>query len=237
MSRRAIAVSVALVAVVGVVLHMTGLAGTVRFAVQSELSAMTENWDPNGYRSRYEQVAAQLNRVVSQQVNAEQAVHDARFYRAFLGLREVAPSFRFCEARVIAVTDTRVEIDRGRVDGLRGGEAVLTSVGVYGVIGDVGLNRAEVLALGSPDVMVSVLNARTDEVGTLNGTVVKVERDSQAAAGDVWITTGFGGRFPRGLLVGRTQAVTVDADGMFASAALIPFAVREGRMMIVYAET
>lgn len=236
MSRRAIAIAAALVLVTGVILHVTGLAGTVRFAVQGRLSAMTENWDPNGYRERYEQAAAQLKQALSQQTEAEQAIHDARFYRAFLGLKEVAPTFVFCEARVIALDGDRIVVDRGRVDGVCGGQAVLTAVGVYGVIGDVGLNHAEVLPLGTSGVTVSVLNARTDEVGTLSGQAVKTERDSTANAGDVWVTTGFGGRFPRGLLVGRTEAVTADADGMFTSAVLTPFAVREGRMMIVYAE-
>ncbi len=227
----------ALAVAVGVVLRMTGLAGTLLTPLQEGVTAavqwVTERVDLGGYRERYEALQAELDDLRRQLTEQEDAVHTAAFYRQFLALKETRPDFLLCEARVIAAEVNSFTLNVGTVDGVAGGEPVMTAAGLVGVVAEAGLNWARVHTLSHEAVTVSVTCSRTGETAEMSGGVVRLSRDSKASAGDRVMTSGYGGTYPRGLLIGELGTVTADSGGLLQTAAVRLFAEREERVMVV----
>ncbi len=227
----------ALAAAVGVILRMTGLAGTLLTPLQEGVTAaaewVTERVDPGGYRARYEALQAEISALRLQLTEQEDAVHTAAFYRQFLELKEVRPSLDLREARVIAAKADSFTVNVGTVDGLAGGEPVITAAGLVGVVAEAGLNWARVHTLSHEAVTVSVTCARTAETAEMSGGAVSLSRDSKAVAGDCVMTSGYGGTVPRGLLIGELETVTADGGGLVRIAAVRLFAKREERVMVI----
>lgn len=227
----------ALAVALGVVLRLTGLAGTLLSPLQEGVTAaanwVSERVDFGGYRARCAALQAEISALRLQLTEQEDAVHTAAFYRAFLGLKETRPSVSFCEARVIAAERDSFTLNVGTLDGLAGGEPVMTASGLVGVVAQTGLNWAQVHTLSHAAVTVSVVCSRTAESAEMNGGAVKLSRDSQAIAGDRVMTSGYGGKYPRGLLIGELETVTADSGGLSKSAAVRLFAEREELVMVI----
>ena len=227
----------ALAVVLGVVLRVTGLAGTLLTPLQEGVTAavqwVTERVDPGGYRARCEALQTELNDLRRQVTEQQDAVHTAAFYRQFLALKETRPTLELCEARVIAAKTDRFTVNVGTLDGLAGGEPVITAAGLVGVVAEAGLNWAQVHTLSHEGVTVSVTCARTAETAEMSGGTVSLSRDGKAKSGDLVMTSGYGGRYPRGLLVGELETVTADSGGLIRSAAVRFFAEREECVMVV----
>ena len=105
-----------------------------------------------------------------------------------------------------------VQIDLGSRDNIRTNMPVLTSEGLVGRIQSVGLTRSQVLLLGDPNCRVA---ARVDDAtrdtgviipsGTLESDYVELtflSRNANLKPGQVVRTSGNGGIFPKGILIG-----------------------------------
>lgn len=222
---------------VGVVLRVTGLAGTLLTPLQEGVTGavqwVAERMDPGGYRARCEELQAEISALRLQLTEQEDAVHTAAFYRQFLALKEMRPSLELCEARVIAAKADSFTLNVGTLDGIAGGEPVVTAAGLVGVVAEAGLNWARVHMLSHEAVTVSVTCSRTGETAEMRGGTVWLSRDSRTVAGDRVMTSGYGGTVPRGLLIGELQAVTADSGGLVHVAAVCLYAEREERVMVV----
>lgn len=121
-------------------------------------------------------------------------------------------------ARVVAVDPANwwrtVRIDRGSRDGVVTNASVLTLDGLVGRVSEVGFTHSRVVLVGDPDCRVSVLVEETREHGViapttstpLDPTIVELgylSRHSKLAPGQRVITSGIGGVFPKGIVVGN----------------------------------
>ena len=221
----------------GVVLRVTGVAGVLLAPLQTAVTAaadwVSERVDIGGYRAQYEEAQAELTALRRELAEQEDAVHTAAFYRAFLALKETRPSLSLCDARVIAARTDSFTVNVGTVDGVTGGEPVMTAHGLVGVVAEAGLNWARVFPLTHESVTVSVTCSRTAETAEMNGGVLRLHRDSEATTGDRVMTSGYGGKYPRGLLVGELQTVTADSSGLSRSATVRLYAEAEERVMVI----
>jgi rod shape-determining protein MreC len=121
--------------------------------------------------------------------------------------------------------DFALTIDRGRADGVQVGMVVASGAGLVGRVFEAGQHSAAVRTLSDSQ---SRVNAYTS-TSLLEGTVIGVggplsmdviPRAGTAVAPGEWaLTSGIGGTFPRGLLVGqvtqfhrRDSATTESAD-------------------------
>jgi rod shape-determining protein MreC len=107
-----------------------------------------------------------------------------------------------------------VEIDRGSADGVRPGMVVVTGAGLVGRVSEVGQHGAIVQTLADPQSRVSAFLSKSALQGTVMGGAgdLQMEIDPQfgvaPAAGEFALTSGVGGGYPRGLVIG--QLVTVE---------------------------
>ena len=130
-------------------------------------------------------------------------------------------------ARVVAETpDTyaaRVVIDKGSVDGVLAGAAVIDTQGVFGQVTTVYPFSSEVTLITDPNHATPVMNARTGTRAVLFGAQKSgppllemryVNANADVKANDVLLTSGIDGVYPPGLQVATVNELpdTLDAN-------------------------
>jgi rod shape-determining protein MreC len=122
-----------------------------------------------------------------------------------------------------------VLIDRGGADGVAAGQAVLAPEGVVGRVIRVYPSSSLVLLLTDRSSGIDALVQRTRDRGVVQGIGAAacelryLDRSSEVEVGDHIVTSGEGGRFPKGLRLGRVSGVDRGGE-MFLSVAVVPSA-------------
>jgi rod shape-determining protein MreC len=113
-------------------------------------------------------------------------------------------------------------IDKGSDDGLVRDMAVVSADGLAGRVIGVSKNHAKVLLILDGNSAVDALIQRSRARGVVvglgrdNSCLLKyVQRNEDVQVGDKVITSGMGGVFPKGLLVGSVQEVVRGNSGLF----------------------
>lgn len=132
-----------------------------------------------------------------------------------------------------------VLIDRGRSDGVRAGMPVVTETGVVGIMTATSRNAGRVLLLVDAQSSIDGIVQRSRARGIVKGTGgdgLEFEffvRGDDVQVGDLVITSGFGGAYPKGLRVGEVVEVQADPAAFVHRAVLKP-AVDFGRLEQVF---
>jgi rod shape-determining protein MreC len=134
--------------------------------------------------------------------------------------RETSPFFRV----------TKIQLNRGQ--GLvRPGMPVLTSAGLVGRIHRVYGKNSDVLLAADAQSRIDVVLDRTRARGVIRGLgspshyrchFEYLSRSDEVAVGDLVITSGIGGKFPRDLVVGKVSKVVRKDFGVFQEAEIEP---------------
>ena len=112
-------------------------------------------------------------------------------------------------------------IDKGRNDGVVLDMAVVSAEGLVGRVIGVGKHHAKVLLILDGNSAVDAYIQRSRARGVLVGLgrelcILKyVQRNEDVQVGDKVISSGMGGVFPKGLLVGTVQEVVRGSSGLF----------------------
>lgn len=115
-----------------------------------------------------------------------------------------------------------ITVDKGSSDGIKTDMAVVTKNGFVGKVSKVSRNSCEIKLITSFDVnykvSVSITTNNKDTYAILSGynkktntvKVTGVDKDSEVLKGDVVLTSGLGGLFPRGIYIGTVDSVVSD---------------------------
>jgi len=112
-------------------------------------------------------------------------------------------------------------IDKGRSDGVVLDMAVVSAEGLVGRVIGVGNHHAKVLLILDGNSAVDAYIQRSRARGVLVGLgrelclLKYVQRNEDVQVGDKVISSGMGGVFPKGLLVGTVQEVVRASSGLF----------------------
>lgn len=151
-------------------------------------------------------------------------------------LREVvrfgrAQKLRSRVARVIGRPATSWErsifLDLGSADGVRAGMPVIASDGLLGQVIDASSRSARVLLIGDQSSGVAALVQSTRVAGVVRGTVggelrmEYVDRKKTPKVGDLVVTSGLGGIYPKGIPVGEVTEVSEDRSGLYPEVRLV----------------
>jgi rod shape-determining protein MreC len=158
--------------------------------------------------------------------------------RALLQIKQAAP-WRTVGARVIGRDASNwwksIQIDRGSDDGIRPHQTVLSATGLIGKTISVSSGESRVLLLLDATCKVGALLETTREPGIVSGASTAlarephlqmsfVDRKSNVKIGDAVYTSGLGGIFPRGILIGTVTDADLDPQGMYQNVQLKPAA-------------
>ena len=134
-----------------------------------------------------------------------------------------------------------IVIDKGSRVGLRNGLPVVAAQGVVGRIIKVAPASSRVLLItdASSAIAALVQRTRTRGVARGRGEDISIEyalRDADVQAGDLLVTSGMGGVFPKGLPLGVVESAEKDQFGLFQRVKVVPsidFSLLEEVMVIV----
>ena len=125
-----------------------------------------------------------------------------------------------------------LRINKGASDGLKPEQAVISMDGLVGKTVSVSERTADVLLLSDPTCRVAAQILRTGSFGLVAGrgpswegqVVCRMEfinKNVPIVPGDEVITSGLGGVFPKGLLIGYVDRVYTDRTGLYQYADII----------------
>jgi len=121
-------------------------------------------------------------------------------------------------------------INKGSADGLKSGMPVLAPAGLIGRLTDVSWHYAKVLLLIDENSHMDAIVQRNRTQGIVSGAgpegmILKyVPQTQDVQEGDVIVSSGIGGVFPAGLMVGRVHYVDRKNTGLFLKISVLPFA-------------
>ena len=152
------------------------------------------------------------------------------WYSEILGLHEQHSDYTFASGRVIGRDPSDVyenfTINAGTNAEIAVNDPVVATDGsLVGVVEEVGLTYAKVRTVLDPSTKVASQISRTGDTAYTAGSTVDMarqntlrmttlERTSGVSVGDYVVTSGIGGVFPGGLLIGSVGSISNASDGM-----------------------
>jgi rod shape-determining protein MreC len=174
-----------------------------------------------GVRAENRSLKAELERMSLEQARMSQDADQARRLQALLSFKERYIS-QTMAAQVIGGSGSElsrsVYIDKGERDHLKTDMAVITADGIVGKILRVYRSTSQVLLINDQTSGVGAILDKTRLQGILRGTpageavLEKVMSDESVPAGEMVLTSGGDGVFPKGLLIGRVTKVAPGSD-------------------------
>lgn len=151
--------------------------------------------------------------------------------RKLLTLKEGMAN-RVVAARVIDRSRTSlfktILIDKGTADGMQVGFPVLSDQGVVGRIVETSWHASQVLLLVDGNSNIDAMIQRSRVQGILQGAgsadcnLKYISRVEEVLPGDVVISSGLAGVFPKGLLLGAVTNVSRKGEGLFQKITVTP---------------
>jgi rod shape-determining protein MreC len=152
--------------------------------------------------------------------------------RRQLNYKSAVPALELLAAEVIGHDPNNLLryliIDRGAADGVQRGMPVLTAEGLVGRISEVSASAAKVMLITDPSSSVSALIQRSRATGMVQGypggelVMRYIPQGDMVAPGDIVLTSGLGGNFPKRLVIGQVASVSQRDVEMFQEAVVIP---------------
>ncbi len=187
-----------------------------------------------------EENAALRQRIAQMEEDIRQAELDSdenQRLRELLELREQRRDFQL-EAALItehAVSNwtSSLSLNKGTAHGVENGDCVIDETGaLVGIVREVGVNWCTVLTIVDTDTSLGAQVFRTKDLALAVGDFSLMEENrlrleylsagSQLLGGDVVQTSGLGGFYPSGLVIGTVDVVQIDDSGSASYAVLIP---------------
>jgi rod shape-determining protein MreC len=218
-----------------------GVSGTLDEAanVVSTVQRVRDLADENAdYRDKVDQLRSELVRMRELEVENQDL-------RNLLGMKERTGPGALVPVEVIARDDMpyvqAITINRGANDGIKDDAVVVTHQGLVGHVERVNPTSSKVRLINDLNSSVSVrLQTESRTTGVLRGqsqgnlmVIAYIPQNDVVSAGDVVLTSGLGGMYPEGLVVGKVQRVErKDADPF--QAAVVEAAVAMDKLERLY---
>lgn len=191
-------------------------------AIQMAGSLRDENAHLREEVGRLEQEVARL-------IELEREVEELRKY---LDLQAAFPDFQFIEAGVIAADPSNlvraITINRGSDHGVKEGMTVMTPAGLVGRVTKVSPVAARVLLVTDISNSVTAIVQGSRANGVVSGertqylTMRYISQSFDVYVGEKVITSGLGGIYPPGILIGEVVAVSKKDTDVFQEARVEP---------------
>lgn len=208
---------------------LTSAVGTVFSPLSDTAAYISEKFDnfkggfisSRSYMDRVEELEEQVADYQSKLVDYEKLQKQVEAYEKFLGVKEKNPDFQFVAGTVIGRDAADVfgsfVLNCGSADGVAVGDPVISGEYLIGIVNETSPTSCTVLSVCDPKFSAAAYEIRTGEAGYTQTTtklgvqgVLKLsglERDTAVAEGGIVCTSGVGGVFPRGLIIGTVTTV------------------------------
>ena len=208
----------------------SGISDSVRASLDKLLNAVK-------YYRENEALREKLTYYYNLTIDNEKLKEENEALRQVIGLKEENPDYVFSPpaaiiARGMGDVFGGFSIDKGSYDDISLHDPVITADGLVGYVTEVAPTYSRVTTILSPDLTVAVYCVRTQDQGTVSGSVTLAEdgtclmryidQNSDIQEGDLIVTAGQTGVFPEGRVVGTVESVGRADSGLSLSAVVRP---------------
>ena len=187
---------------------------------------------------KVQELQEELREANKKLVDYERIKRENEQFREFLQLKETNPDYDFATATGIGRDSTNrfasFTIDKGSLDGIEAADPVITADGLVGIVWEVGLTYSHVRTVLDIAVEVGVYDIATRDSGIVTGDISLsseglcqlkyLPKESGIASGNLIVTSGIGGVFPKDYPVGTVKSIEVDKSGLSLVAVIEPTA-------------
>lgn len=183
-----------------------------------------------------EQLKKEVNSLQDKMVDYNEIKRQNEQLKDIVGLPDEGDKRKYLPAKVISRDPgqwfSAFTIDKGTLDGVAKNQPVITNEGLVGVVTSVNLNSAVISTILDPTVHVGSIVSRTSDTGITQGQskncadgefeLAYLTKNSSVTEGDIVITNGRGGVFPKNIKVGLVQKLNIDVSGNSVNAICKP---------------
>ena len=193
--------------------------------------------DFDALQAENEELRRQLREMEQTVRDAELALEENARLRQQAGQPERMRELTTISAEVIARNPgdwaTTLTLDKGTNHGVAEGDLVTTVDGMVGYVSEVQSNYCEITTVVDVEMQCGALITRTRETAIAEGDydlmadgnlrLSYLTEDASVVIGDTVETSGRGGLFPKGVMIGTVESVLPESNGISYYAVLRPF--------------
>lgn len=212
---------------------LTNVIGTVFSPVQKaagyiadKVSWLGDSFESSGsYKNEIERLRQQIAEYENQLVEYNDIKQRLESYETMLGVKEDNPDYELQRAGIIGTDSgdmfSSLIIDKGSGDGISVNDPAVYGNYVVGIVKKVHPSYSVVETVLNPDVNISALDSKTRETAYVTTTIeyslkgsclfTGLERTTAVSPGGIVLTSGIGGIYPKGLIIGTVCEVAENA--------------------------
>lgn len=214
------------------------MSGTVLDTFDSVKGSVLGAWrryaDLVGVREENERLRAQVSELQARIVSHGEDLAELARLRELVQL-PVDSAWKPVGARILAgrmgpnAIQDSITINRGYTSGARPGTPIVTNMGLVGRVLRASPHAATVLLITDPGSRIAVFAQQSRSAGILSGQGLEqplevgfVERDAPVTAGEILITSGLDGKYPKGIPVATVDSVAPSDSTQFLAVTARP---------------
>lgn len=214
------------------------MSGTVLGTFDSVKGSVMDAWrryvDLVGVREENERLRAQVAELQARIVSHGEDLAELARLRELVQL-PVDSAWKPVGARILAgrmgpnAIQDSIIINRGYTSGARPGTPIVTNMGLVGRVLRASPHAATVLLITDPGSRIAVFAQQSRSAGILSGQGLEqplevgfVERDAPVTAGEILITSGLDGKYPKGIPVATVDSVAPSDSTQFLAVTARP---------------
>lgn len=206
--------------------------GVLSGSIRSVQDAWTRYILLVGIQEENRNLKKKINELKAVLVSYQEGYQEAQRLKKLLAITDHDP-YRFVTAKVIgreqAALSRTVLINKGLSDGLKNGMPVIAYPGLIGRLVDVSWHVSRVLLLIDENSNIDAIVQRNRTQGIISGAgsqgmILKyISKTQDVQKGDIMVSSGMGGVFPKGWLIGQVINVDRQDAGLFLKIKVAPF--------------
>lgn len=188
------------------------------------------------YKQEIERLEQKIAEYENKIVDYNEMKQKVASYETMLGVKEENSDYELQRASVIG-TDSAdmfasLIIDKGSADGISTDDPVVYGNYLVGLVSKVHPSYSVVETLLNPDLNISALESKTRETAYVTTTIELsengrcmlsgLERTTQVTPGGIVVTSGIGGTYPKGIIIGTVSEITESKYDLTNSAIIEP---------------
>jgi rod shape-determining protein MreC len=200
------------------------------------ITSVKDNWSRYVFLVGIEEENKNLKKKIEELktvlISYQESYQEAKRLRKLLSLSDNY-HYQFISARVIdreqAALSRTILINKGSSDGLKAGMPAVAPPGLIGRLVDVSWNASRVLLLIDENSNIDAIVQRNRTQGIISGAgsrgmILKyISKTQDVKEGDVIVSAGMGGVFPKGMLIGQVTHVDRQDASLFLKINVAPF--------------
>lgn len=174
------------------------------------------------YKSENERLKQKIAEYENQLVEYNDIRQKLSSYETMLGVKEENPDFELCNAGIIGADSadmfSSLILDKGSNDGIAANDPVVYGNYLVGIVKKVHPSYSVVESILNPAVNISAIESKTREVAYVTTTIEYsqsgsclmsgLDRTTAITPGGIILTSGIGGVYPKGLIIGTVTEIS-----------------------------